>query len=82
MTDGEMRKAKVEAALDYAPLPKAIADRLVDRLATIKLAGRDIHPMNANRSAAMRSVTVPLLSARSDSAALDASFSNSIWRTQ
>jgi len=27
------------AALDYAPLPKAIADRLVDRLATIKLAG-------------------------------------------
>jgi len=27
------------AALDYAPLPKAIADRLVERLGSIKLAG-------------------------------------------
>jgi len=27
------------AALDYAPLPKAIADRLVERLGTIRLAG-------------------------------------------
>ena len=27
------------AALDYAPLPKAIADRLVERLSTIRLAG-------------------------------------------
>ncbi len=27
------------APLDYAPLPKAIADRLVERLATIRLAG-------------------------------------------
>jgi phosphate transport system substrate-binding protein len=34
------------------------------------------------RWALTSSVTVPLLSARSDSAALHASFSNSIWRTQ
>ena len=27
------------AALDYAPLPKAIADRLVDRLGSIRMAG-------------------------------------------
>ena len=27
------------AALDYAPLPKVIADRLVERLGTIRMAG-------------------------------------------